>query len=109
MAVEKSFTNHIFIDLRERDFKGLNWWFVSRRGASRDPGTDVSVQSNTMIEYLQDGICNACAVLRVRDAIEYIKTFHKGVDRDSYSKFLTCLKFFYLGVELFCLQRSTNE
>ena len=31
MAVEKSFTNHIFIDLQGRDFKGLNWWFVSRR------------------------------------------------------------------------------
>ena len=47
MAVEKSFTNHIFIDLRGRDFKGLNWWFVSRRGASRDPGTDVIISSDS--------------------------------------------------------------
>lgn len=41
MTMEKPFTNHIFIDLRGRDFKDPNWWFVSRRGASRDPGTDV--------------------------------------------------------------------
>ena len=41
MTMEKSFTNYIFIDLRGRDFKGPNYWFVSLRGASRDLGTDV--------------------------------------------------------------------
>ena len=40
-AVEKLFTNHIFVDLRGRDFDALNRWFVSRRGASLDAGTDV--------------------------------------------------------------------
>ena len=40
-AVKKSFTNHISIDLQGRDFRCPNCWFVSRRGASRDPGTDV--------------------------------------------------------------------
>ncbi len=43
MTADKLFTNHIFIDLRGRDFKGLNYWFVSRRGASRDLGTDVII------------------------------------------------------------------
>ncbi len=42
-TVEKSFTNHIFIELRGRDFRGSNRWFVSRRGASLDPGTDVNL------------------------------------------------------------------
>ncbi len=40
--MEKSITNHIFIDLRGRDFKDPNCWFVSPRGASRDAGTDVT-------------------------------------------------------------------
>ena len=40
--MEKPFINHIFIDLRGRDFKGPNCWFVSPRGASRDAGTDVN-------------------------------------------------------------------
>ena len=40
-AVEKSFTNHIYADLRGRDFDALNRWFVSRRGASLDAGTDI--------------------------------------------------------------------
>ncbi len=39
--MEKPFINHIVIDLRGRDFKGPNCWFVSPRGASRDAGTDV--------------------------------------------------------------------
>ncbi len=40
--MEKSFTNDISIDLRGRDFKDPNYWFVSPRGASRDAGTDVT-------------------------------------------------------------------
>ena len=41
ITIEKSFTNDISIDLRGRDFKDPNCWFVSTRGASRDAGTDV--------------------------------------------------------------------
>jgi len=41
MAVEQWHIDHIFIGLRGRVFRGLNRWFVSRRGASLDPGTDV--------------------------------------------------------------------
>ena len=44
--MEKPFTNYIFIDLRERDYKGPNYWFVSPRGASHDAGTDVSRTSS---------------------------------------------------------------
>jgi len=39
--MEKSFTKHISIDLRGRDFKDPNCWFVSPWGTSRDAGTDV--------------------------------------------------------------------
>lgn len=48
--MEKPFINHIFIDLRGRDFKGPNRWFVSPRGASRDAGTDVSRISAPVLE-----------------------------------------------------------
>jgi len=41
--MEKSFSNDISIDLRGRDFKDPNCWFVSPRGASRDAGTNVSL------------------------------------------------------------------
>jgi len=34
--------DHIFIDLRGRDFRGPTLEFVSLRRASLDPGTDVS-------------------------------------------------------------------
>jgi hypothetical protein len=43
MAVEQWHINNIFIDLRGRDFRGLNREFVSRRRASLDPGTDVTM------------------------------------------------------------------
>jgi len=43
MAVEQWHIDHIFIDLRGRDFRGLNREIVSRRGASLDPGTDISL------------------------------------------------------------------
>lgn len=42
MTVEKLFVDHIFTDSRGRDFRSPNRWFVSRRGTSLDPGTDVS-------------------------------------------------------------------
>ena len=42
MAVKQWYIDHIFIDLRERDSKGLNYKFVSRQGASLDLGTDAN-------------------------------------------------------------------
>jgi hypothetical protein len=45
MTVEQWHIDHIFIDLRGRVFRDLNRWFVSRRGASLDPGTDVTNKS----------------------------------------------------------------
>jgi len=51
MAVEQWHIDHIFIDLRGRVFRGLNRWFVSRRGASLDPGTDVISLSAGSVEF----------------------------------------------------------
>ena len=50
--MEKPFINHIFMNLRGRDFKGPNCWFVLPRGASLDVGTDVISLTNLPPRYL---------------------------------------------------------
>jgi hypothetical protein len=43
MGVEQQYINVILIDLRERVFKSVNQYRVSRRGASLDTGKDISL------------------------------------------------------------------
>ena len=45
-AIRKSFTNYIYINLRGRDFRGPNYWFVLRQDTSHNLGTNVSTLNN---------------------------------------------------------------
>jgi hypothetical protein len=62
MVVEYSPLNQNFVDLRGRDFRGLNSRFVSRQGASLDPGTNVSLYFSTIAVRSPDLVyCNRFA------------------------------------------------